>query len=58
MRPTVPWYRLPSLYRADRARYATRNGGYVFRSYGQLFRRFLLRPKDPVAHPMPARHTG
>lgn len=52
MHPNVSWYHLPALYRAHKARYLRRNGGYVYRSYGQVFREFLLRRKDPVAHPL------
>ena len=51
MHPDVAWYRLPALYRARRARYLQRNGGYVYASYGAVFRAFLLRAKDPVVHP-------
>lgn len=52
MYPDVPWYRLPALYRAGRDRYLKINEGYVFRSYAEVFRKFLLKPKDPVAHPL------
>lgn len=52
MHPRVPWYRLPQLYRANKARYLDRNDGYLYRSYGEIFRRFLFRAKDPVAHPL------
>jgi fatty acid desaturase len=52
MHPTVSWYRLPALYRAHKDRYLRRNQGYVYRSYGQIFRQFLWRAKDPVAHPL------
>jgi fatty acid desaturase len=51
MHPRVAWYRLPQLYAAHRARYIERNGGYVFRSYAQIFRQYLFRAKDPVPHP-------
>lgn len=51
MHPNVPWYMLPGLYRARAERYLTRNGDYRFGSYGQIARRYLLRRKDPVAHP-------
>lgn len=50
--PQVPWYRLPAFYRARRAEWLERNLGYRFDSYGQLLRLHLLRPKDPVAHPL------
>ncbi len=52
MNPTAPWYRLPGLYRAGKARYQAMNGGYVYRSYGEVFRRHLWRAKDPVVHPL------
>lgn len=52
MHPRVAWYRLPELYRDNRDRYRRMNGGYVFSSYGEVFRRYLFRRKDPVAHPL------
>ena len=52
MHPSTPWYRLPGLYARDRSRYLARNGGYVYRSYAEIFRRHLLRRKDPVPHPL------
>jgi len=50
-RPRAPWYRLPQLYRQDRAGWQRRNGGYVFASYGAIFRAFAFRAKEPVVHP-------
>ena len=52
MHPGVPWYRLPVIYRAGRARFLAINKGYTYRSYGEVFRRFFLRAKDPVVHPL------
>lgn len=52
MNPGAPWYRLPALYRAGRDRYQSTNEAYVYRSYGQIFRSYLWRAKDPVAHPL------
>lgn len=52
MNPHAPWYHLPTLYQKGRARYTSINDGYVYRSYGEVFRRYLLRSKDPVAHPL------
>lgn len=57
MYPGVPWYRLPRLYAEGRARFRAVNGGYVYRSYAEIFRRHLLRAKDPVPHPY-ARRQG
>ena len=50
--PGLSWYRLPGIYRARRERFLRMNGGYAYRSYGAVFRQFLLRCKDPVAHPL------
>ncbi len=52
MHPRVPWYRLPDLYFSNRKRYLTRNNGYRYRSYGEVFRRYLFKAKDPVPHPI------
>lgn len=52
MHPTVAWYRLWPLYLSQRARFVTRNHGYVYPSYAAIFRRYFLRVKDPVAHPL------
>ena len=52
MHPKVPWYRLPDLYRTHAEHYRRRNGGYVYRSYAEVFRRYFLSRKDPVPHPL------
>lgn len=52
MHPNVPWYELPALYRRNPEHYRRRNDGYVYRSYAEIFRRYLLRAKDPVPHPL------
>jgi len=44
--PNVAWYRLPA-----RARECPRER-YVFRGYGQIAARYLLRPKEPVQYPL------
>lgn len=50
--PSVPWYRLPELYQAEREGWADMNGGYVFRNYLLIFLSFALKQKEPVAHPI------
>lgn len=52
MHAMVPWYRLPALYRENRDRYLSRNGGYRYASYAEVFLRYFLRAKDPVPHPL------
>lgn len=51
LRPTIAWYDLPGLYRRHRAALVEHNGGLVYRGYGEVFRRFLLRPHDKLLHP-------
>jgi len=59
MHPAVPWYKLPRLYAKRKAHYLRRNDGYVYRSYAQVFAKYLLRAKDPVPHPVwPVRKDG
>ncbi len=49
--PALPWYALPARYRERRAHLLRENGGYFFRGYREVFRRYLLRSKGSVAHP-------
>jgi fatty acid desaturase len=56
--PRTPWYRLPALYAARRERFLARNRGYRFASYAEVFRRYFLATKDPVAHPLFAPRGG
>jgi len=54
MHPGVAWYDLPRMFRDNRDKYLARNDGYYYRSYGEIFRKHLLRAKDPVPHPLMA----
>jgi fatty acid desaturase len=49
--PRLPWYKLPSYYRANKERLIEENCAYLMRGYGELARHWLIRPKEPVAHP-------
>lgn len=51
-KPGLAWYRLPGLYRARKEEFLRRNDGYTYVSYGEVFRRYFLRAKDPVPHPL------
>jgi fatty acid desaturase len=51
-RPRLPWYELPSYYRSERDALIAKNNGYRMNGYGEIFRRYLFRPKEPVAHPL------
>jgi fatty acid desaturase len=50
--PKLPWYELPRAYSERQDQFLRRNGGYRYASYAEVFRRHLLRRKDPVAHPL------
>ncbi|NKX43696.1 fatty acid desaturase [Roseicyclus persicicus] len=52
MHPKLPWYRLPRIYFNNRDKYLSRNAGYRYASYAEVFRRHFLRAKDPVPHPL------
>lgn len=51
-RPDLPWYALPRAYWRSRRLWTAAGGGYVYRSYGALIARHLLRAKEPVPHPL------
>jgi fatty acid desaturase len=50
-RPRLAWYNVPAYYRAQREELLALNNGYLMHGYREIFRRFLLRPKEPVAYP-------
>lgn len=52
MHPTTPWYRLPALYASRRAHFLRRNDAYMYSGYGEIFRQYFFRAKDPVPHPI------
>jgi len=60
--PGVPWYDLPARYRAERDRILAANGDYRFAGYGEIVRRYLLRPREDLVHPayrpVIERHVG
>jgi fatty acid desaturase len=51
--PRTVWHRRPARLRARRDELLTSNGGYRFAGYGELFRRYMFRAKEPVIHPFP-----
>lgn len=52
MHPQAAWYELPELYETSKSRYTEMNEGYVYRSYGEVFRQYFLQAKDSVPHPL------
>jgi fatty acid desaturase len=49
--PTMPWYEIPGHFRRNRAAVLEANGNFYYRGYGQIARRFLLRPVFRPVHP-------
>lgn len=50
--PKLAWYKIPAAYERSRLAILRRNGGYVFKGYTDIARRYLLTPKDlPVYAP-------
>jgi fatty acid desaturase len=49
--PTLPWWKVPQVWRDNRERIQTHNGGFVFRGYGEIARRWLLTPNFIPLHP-------
>ena len=50
--PTVPWYRLPPLFRSRREEWLKMNGGYAYPNYFALLKDFAFKAKEPVPHPV------
>jgi fatty acid desaturase len=50
-RPGLPWYQLPAFYRSNRVGFLAKNQNYMMMGYGEIFRRYLFTPKEPLAHP-------
>ena len=55
-KPTVAWYRLPGLFRADRDNWLKANNGYTYPNYLALVKAYAFRAKEPVVHPVLRRH--
>ncbi len=53
--PSTPWHRRPARYRERKAELDAANGGYIIDGYGELFRRYFLRAKEPPVHPLAGR---
>jgi len=50
--PTLPWYRIPAWYRANRDRLIRENGGLVYDGYLDVARRYFLTGHDSLIHPL------
>lgn len=50
-KPTLPWYKIPEYYAAEKQQMVERNNGYTMQGYGEIFRRYFFRAKEPIAYP-------
>jgi fatty acid desaturase len=50
-RPALAWYKLPAFYKSEREQLIARNNGYLMKGYSEIFARFFLRAKEPIAYP-------
>ena len=49
--PAIPWYELPTVWKANKAKILARNGGYYYNGYRTLFKRYLFKVKTHPRHP-------
>ena len=49
--PSLPWYTLPAYYRERKESVLAANGGYLFRGYLEIARRYMFKPKDKPVLP-------
>jgi len=49
--PALPWYKIPRVWREHQSRIQAHNGGFVFRGYGEIAWRWLVRPNFIPVHP-------
>lgn len=52
--PGLAWFRIPAFYRRHRIDILDRNGGLLYKGYGDIMRRFAFRPHDALVHPFAA----
>jgi fatty acid desaturase len=50
-KPALAWYALPKFYRDERQKLIRRNNGYLMRGYGEIFRRYFFKAKEPIPYP-------
>ncbi len=50
-KPGISWYELPKFYRMNREHFNSLNNHYIYKSYGEIFRKYFLTPKEEIAHP-------
>lgn len=49
--PAMPWYQLPAYYRSRKEHFLKENGGFLFRGFTGVIRRYLFAPIDAPVLP-------
>jgi fatty acid desaturase len=49
--PKMAWFEIPGFWRANRDKVLAHNGHYYFRGYGEIARRWLVKPVFVPVHP-------
>jgi len=49
--PGLAWFKLSLKFRETRTDVLAENGGFYYRSYVDIYRRFLVRQKDEPVYP-------
>jgi fatty acid desaturase len=52
LEPATAWHQRPRRFRERRDDILAGNGGYRYRGYAEVVARYLIRPKEPLVHPM------
>lgn len=50
-KPGIPWYELPHYYAKHSDQLKQSNNHYIYASYGEIFRKYFLTPKEAIPHP-------
>lgn len=50
-KPGIPWYELPRYYHKHSDQLKQSNNHYIYASYGEIFRKYFLTPKEAIPHP-------
>ena len=50
-KPALAWYRIPAYYRGEKQALIAQNNGYTMNGYGEIFRRFFFKAKEPIPYP-------
>ena len=56
--PWLPWYKIPFAYQNHKDEVLKANGGFYFKGYGEILKRFAFKPKDSPVFPPRSKSPG